>query len=53
VNYDEALVSAINDEFKDLLTIELEKVDDRFFVVRHSAEEEVDELDISVLCISI
>jgi hypothetical protein len=46
--YDESLASAINAEFRELLTLELEKVDDRFFAVQHSAEEEVDELDATV-----
>lgn len=46
--YDPSVASAINSEFRELLTMELEKVDDRFFEVHDLAEEELDELDATV-----
>jgi len=46
--YDASLASAINAEFRELLTLELEKVDDRFFEVHDTAEEQIDELDATV-----
>jgi len=46
--YDASVASAINAEFKELLIEELEKVDDRFFEVTNSSEEEVEELDSTV-----
>jgi hypothetical protein len=46
--YDPSLASAINAEFRELLTQELEKVDDRFFEVHDLAEESLEELDATV-----
>ena len=46
--YDASLASAINAEFRELLIQELEKVDDRFFEVHDTCEEEVDDLDGTV-----
>lgn len=46
--YDATLASEINTEFKDLLVKELEKVDERFFDVHDTSEEQVDELDSTV-----
>jgi hypothetical protein len=46
--YDASLASAINVEFRELLIQELEKVDDRFFEVHDTCEEEVDDLDGTV-----
>lgn len=46
--YDPSLASAINAEFRELLTLELEKVDDRFFEVHDTCEEQIDELDATV-----
>ena len=46
--YDASLASAINAEFRELLTTELEKVDDRFFEVHDMAEEDVEELGADV-----
>lgn len=46
--YDASLASAINSEFRELLIQELEKVDDRFFEVHDTCEEEVDDLDGTV-----
>jgi hypothetical protein len=46
--YDTSLASAINAEFKELLKTELDKVDDRFFEVQDSAEEQLDDLDATV-----
>ena len=51
--YDESLASAINAEFRELLKTELEKVDDRFFEVQASAEEQVEDLDSTVHCLPI
>ena len=47
--YDPSLASAINAEFRELLIQELEKVDDRFFEVHDTSEEEIDDLDGTVL----
>lgn len=47
--YDASLASAINAEFRELLIQELEKVDDRFFQVHDTAEDEIDELDATVI----
>jgi hypothetical protein len=49
--YDGSLASAINAEFRELLIQQLEKVDDRFFEVHDHAEEEIDELDATVILI--
>jgi hypothetical protein len=46
--YDASLASAINVEFRELLTQELEKVDDRFFEVHDMSEEDIEELDSNV-----
>jgi len=50
--YDASLAAAIYAEFRDLLTHELEKVDDRFFEVHDQAEEDIEELDSNVLVYS-
>jgi hypothetical protein len=47
--YDASLASAINAEFRELLIQELEKVDDRFFQVHDTSEDEIDELDATVI----
>lgn len=46
--YDVDVASAITAEFRELMIHELEKVDDRFFHVHDSCEEEVEELDANV-----
>ena len=46
--YDASLASAINAEFRELLIRELEKVDDRFFEVHDTCEDEIDDLDGTV-----
>jgi len=46
--YDASLASAINSEFRELLIQELEKVDDRFFEVHDTSEEEIEDLDGTV-----
>lgn len=46
---DASVASAINAEFRELLIEELEKVDDRFFDVHDNCEEQLEELDATVL----
>jgi hypothetical protein len=43
------MASAINAEFRELLIQELDKVDDRFFQVHDTSEDEIDELDATVI----
>jgi hypothetical protein len=46
--YETSAASAANTEFRELLTQELERVDDRFFEVHDSSQEEIEELDAMV-----
>jgi hypothetical protein len=47
--YDPSVASAINAEFRELLIQELEKVEDRFFQVHDTSEDDIDELDATVI----
>jgi hypothetical protein len=47
--YDPSVALAINEEFRELLIQELETVDDRFFQVHDASEDEIDELDATVI----